>query len=173
MKEKLAGAGIGLLGGLIIGITDSEWIRLIIVFALIALTGKSLKETLQHAEVSPGQTFVGIAAFLAVLIGLYINGQELFKQSPSETVDKWVKAGFSPREARAMYLKQWELENQQDKEPSAATQAMLKSFLDRIDATEKSNSAEQIDNTSQPDSLQEEPALTGSEDEMPAEAEIP
>ncbi len=173
MKEKLAGAGIGLLGGLIIGITDSEWIRLIIVFALIALTGKSLKETLQHAEVSPGHTFLGIAAFLAVLIGLYINGQELFKQSPAETVDKWVKAGFSPREARVMYLKQWELENQQDNEPSAATQAMLKSFLDRIDSAENQKSGEQIDNTSRLDSILEEPAKTDSEDEMPVETEIP
>ncbi|NTW24956.1 MAG: hypothetical protein HGA37_09665 [Lentimicrobium sp.] len=173
MKEKLAGAGIGLLGGLIIGITDSEWIRLIIVFALIAFTGKSLKETLQHGDVSPGQSLVGIAAFLAVIIGLYINGQQLFKQSPSATVDKWVKAGFSPPEARAMYLKQWELENLQDNEPSAATQAMLKSFLDRIDSEEKSKSAEQTDNTSRPDSLQEEPALTDSGDEMPVETEIP
>jgi hypothetical protein len=72
-----------------------------------------------------------------------------------------------------MYLKQWELENQQDNEPSAATQAMLKSFLDRIDSAEKSKSDEQIDNTSRTDFVQEEPALTDSGDEMPVEAEIP
>lgn len=173
MKENLAGAGIGLLGGLIIGITDSEWIRLIIVFALIALTGKSLKDIIQNAEVSSKQSFVGIAAFLAVLIGLYINGQQLFKQSPSETVDKWVKAGFSPPEARVMYLKQWELENQQEKKPSAAELTILKSFLDRIDSAEKSATAEQIDNISQPDSLQEEPATSDSGEEIPVEAEIP
>lgn len=162
-----------MLGGLIIGITDSEWIRLIVAFTLIALTGKSLKETVLNTELSSKQSFVGIAAFMAVLIGLYINGQELFKQSPSETVDKWVKAGFSPREARAMYLKQWELENQQDNEPSAATQAMLKSFLDRIDSAENPKSVEQIDNTIRSDSIQEEPALTDSGDEIPVEAEIP
>lgn len=170
----LAGAGIGLLGGLIIGITDSEWIRLIIAFALIALTGKSLKEPLHHAEVSPGQTFIGIAAFLAVLIGLYINGQQLFKQSPAETIDKWVEAGFSPPEARAMYLKQWELENQQDREPSAKEQAMFKSLLDRIGSGAKLTTAEQIDTTSQPDSsFREEPDSSDLGDEMPVEAETP
>jgi len=143
IRQILEGTGIGLLGGLLIGLSDSDWIRLLIALALIALTGKSLKDSILKAETSPGQSYTGIAAFFAVLVGLYINGQETFRQLPANVVEKWVKAGFTPEEARAMYLKQWEWENQKDSEPSAAVQAMIKSILDRMGV--ESNASENKD----------------------------
>jgi hypothetical protein len=137
IRQILEGTGIGLLGGLLIGISDSDWIRLLIALVLIALTGKSLKDSILKAETSPGQSYAGIAAFFAVLVGLYINGQETFRQLPATVVEKWIEAGFSPEEARAMYLKQWEWENQKDTEPSVAVQAMIKSILDRMGVESK------------------------------------
>lgn len=143
IRQILEGTGIGLLGGLLIGIADSDWIRLLIGLALFALTGKSLKDSILKGDTAPGQSYAGIAAFFAVLVGLYINGQEPFRQLPANVVLKWIDAGFSPEEARAMYLKQWEWENQKDDEPSAAVQGMIKSILDRMgvesNASEKNN----------------------------------
>ncbi len=166
LKQISEGAGIGLLGGLLIGITDSDWIRLIIALALIAFTGKSLKETILKAEPSLRQSATGIAAFIAVLVGLYINGQKTFDQLPSQAVDKWVKAGFSPEEARAMYLKNWEWENQKDSEPSPAVQAMIKSILDRMGSDSRTiqQNNDSIRHEIPPDSVS-----TDVEEELPIE----
>lgn len=150
----LGGTGIGLLGGLLIGITDSDWIRLILALALIALTGNSLKDTILKADISPRQSLTGIAAFVAILVGLYINGQKTFEQSPSDAVDKWVKAGYSPGESRALYLKQWEWENQQDSEPSPAVQAMIKSILNRMEPADEKATDDDGGHT-QPDIIQD------------------
>ncbi|MHC1776684.1 MAG: hypothetical protein AB9834_14870 [Lentimicrobium sp.] len=164
MKQISEGAGIGLLGGLLIGITDSDWIRLIIALALIAFTGKSLKETILKAEPSLRQSATGIAAFVAVLVGLYINGQKTFDQLPSQAVDKWVKAGFSPEEARAIYLKTWECENQKDSEPSPAVQAMIKSILDRMDTR---GGADKEINDSIPPQFSPDSVSTDPEEQLP------
>lgn len=143
IRQILEGTGIGLLGGLLIGIADSDWIRLLIALVLFALTGKSLRDSILKADSSPGQSYAGIAAFFAVLVGLYINGQETFRQLPANVVEKWVNAGFTPEEARAMYLKQWEWENQKDDEPSTAVQGMIKSILDRMGV--EGNASEKTD----------------------------
>lgn len=143
IRQILEGTGIGLLGGLLIGIADSDWIRLLIALVLFALTGKSLRDSLLKADTSPVQSYAGIAAFFAVLVGLYINGQETFRQLPANVVEKWVNAGFTPEEARAMYLKQWEWENQKDDEPSTAVQGMIKSILDRMGV--EGNASEKTD----------------------------
>lgn len=143
------GAGIGLLAGLLIGITNSDWVRLIILLALFALANKSLKNFILKAETPAGYSFTGIAAFLAVMVGLYLNGHQTFKQSPAEAINKFRNAGYSPEEARALYLKQWEWENQKDSEPSAAVQAIIKSILDKtgseMPATEETVEPEQSD----------------------------
>ena len=143
IRQILEGTGIGLLGGLLIGIADSDWIRLLIALVLFAITGKSLRDSILKADTSPAQSFAGIAAFFAVLVGLYINGQETFRQLPANVVEKWVNAGFTPEEARAMYLKQWEWENQKDDEPSTAVQGMIKSILDRMGV--EGNASEKTD----------------------------
>lgn len=143
IRQILEGTGIGLLGGLLIGIADSDWIRLLIALVLFAITGKSLRDSILKADTSPDQSYAGIAAFFAVLVGLYINGQETFRQLPANVVEKWVNAGFTPEEARAMYLKQWEWENQKDDEPSTAVQGMIKSILDRMGV--EGNASEKTD----------------------------
>lgn len=161
----LGGTGIGLLGGLLIGITDSDWIRLILALALIALTGNSLKDTILKADFSPRQSFTGITAFLAILVGLYINGQKTFEQSPSDAIDKWVKAGYSPEESRALYLKQWEWENQKDNEHSPAVQAMIKSMLDRMGPADE-KATDNDSGLTQPDIIQDS-IPTEVEEELP------
>ncbi len=166
LKQLFEGAGIGLLGGLLIGITDSDWIRLVIVLALFALTTKTLKDFILKAETHTGQSFTGIAAFLAVLVGLYFNGHQTFVQSPSDAINKFRHAGFSPEEARALYLKQWEWENQKDKEPSVAVQAIIKSILDKT-GSESPASNENVE-AEQQDTLQDnQPGNTDVEKELP------
>lgn len=164
LKQLFEGAGIGLLGGLLIGITGSDWIRLIIALALFAFTGNSLKETFTKAEPSLRQSATGVAAFLAVLVGLYINGQNTFDQLPSESVDKWVKAGFSPEEARAMYLKNWEWENQKENEPSPAVQAMIKSILNHMDSD--SGAIKRIHDSIRPE-IPQDSVSSDTEEELP------
>jgi len=165
-KHIFEGAGIGLLGGLLIGITDSDWIRLILVLALFALTSKSLKESILKAETPARQSFTGIAAFLAVLVGLYFNGHQTFRQSPAEEISRFRNAGFSPEQARALYLKQWEWENQKDKEPSAAVQAIIKSILDQTGS--ETPASEQNVEPGQSDTLPDtQPGNTDVEEELP------
>lgn len=164
LKHIIEGTGIGLLGGLLIGITESDWIRLLIAIALFASTGISLKGAILKKDISPGQSFTGIAAFVAVLVGLYFNGQQTFKLSPSDAVSKWEKAGFSPEQARAMYLKNWELEKQQDSEPSPAVQVMIKSIIDRkgSDSIAVKENKDSIRPDATPDSVS-----TGAKEEFP------
>jgi hypothetical protein len=164
LKQIFEGTGIGLLGGLLISITDSDWIRLIIALALIAITGNSLKDSILKADISPRQSYTGIAAFFAVLVGLYINGQRIFEQSPSDAVHKWEKAGYSPEESRALYLKQWEWENQKDSEPSPAVQSMIKSMLDRMGS--ESPASEPASESEQPNPIQDSGPID-VEEELP------
>ena len=171
LKQLFEGAGIGLLAGLLIGITDSDWIRLVILLALFALASKSLKGFILKAETPTGQSFTGIAAFLAVMVGLYFNGHQTFRQSPAEAINKFRNAGFSPEEARALYLKQWEWENQKDSEPSAAVQAIIKSILGRTES-ETPASEENVE-TEQSDTLQDiEPGNMDEEEELPVEPAV-
>ncbi|MFH1119034.1 MAG: hypothetical protein V1775_04370 [Bacteroidota bacterium] len=164
----IGGAGIGLLGGLLIGITDSDWIRLLIALALMALSGNSLKGSILKADITLSQSFTGVAAFVAILAGLYINGQEIFKQSPSDAIDKWVKAGYSPEESQGLYLRQWEWENRKDSEPSQAVQVMIKSILDSMkpdDDKEADDDSGQTQPDIDQDSIQGEPVVV--EEELP------
>ena len=111
LKESLEGAGIGLVAGLVIGISQAEWLRVVLALALIAYAGKVLQG---NKPVSAGGSykaaFTGIASFFAILIGLYIHGQQLFEHSPKEAINTWIEAGYSPQQSRALYLKLWERE---------------------------------------------------------------
>ena len=130
LKNSLEGAGIGLLGGLVIGITDAEWLRVAIVFALITYAGKGfLGNKISTAGNSYKTTFTGIAAFLAVIIGLYTNGQQLFRESPKEAVYEWIKAGYSPEQARVLYLKQFEKEVKNDTAVSPYMQSLIQAIV--------------------------------------------
>ena len=127
LKESLEGAGIGLLGGLVIGISEAEWLRIAIALALITYAGNFLRG---NTTGSPGNSlriaFTGIGAFYAILIGLYINGQHLFDQTPKKTIDEWINAGYSPQQSRFLYLKQMEKGFQKKQSDPAETQLLKK-----------------------------------------------
>ena len=130
LKESLEGLGIGLIGGLVIGISEADWLRLALGLALVAYAGKVLH---QSKTGSPGNSlkvaFTGIASFFAVLIGLYINGQQLFEQSPKKAIDSWVDAGFSPAQARALYLTQMTKKVQKNSTVSPAMKYLIRSMI--------------------------------------------
>jgi hypothetical protein len=130
LKDSIEGAGIGLLGGLVIGISDADWLRLAIVFALIAYTGKDLfGSKTGSAGNSYKITFTGMASFLAVMIGLYINGQQLFRDSPKEAVAEWINAGYSPVQARVLYLKQMKKDVENKNTMSPLMQSLIKTII--------------------------------------------
>lgn len=118
LKECLEGAGAGLVGGFFIGFVDADWLRVMIAIALIAYAAKTL-QIIKPASVANSYkiAFSGIAAFLSLLIGLYINEQKLFKQTPEQAVSVFVNKGFSPAEARELYLKQIDPVLQKNAEP--------------------------------------------------------
>jgi len=129
LKESLEGLGTGLLGGLVIGMVESDWVRVLIVLALIAYAGKTGQK---NNVISTGSSFrislTGIAAFVAILAGLYISGQQLFEVSPKESVERWVRAGYSPAKAREMYLKKLDLEGWKSASPSSPVLPLLQSL---------------------------------------------
>ncbi|KAF0198473.1 MAG: hypothetical protein FD166_1114 [Bacteroidetes bacterium] len=129
-RELTAGAGIGLLGGLVIGITDYDWIRLAIALTLIAYSG-GLKKQLVNVETNHlNRTLTGFTAFLAVLAGLYLNKQQVFEQSPREAVNALTEAGYSPSEAREFYLKQVLLEKARLDSASPSLQSIVNAFAE-------------------------------------------
>ncbi|MBK7029090.1 MAG: hypothetical protein IPH45_07700 [Bacteroidales bacterium] len=105
LKDSLEGLGIGIIAGLVIGLTDNDWIRMTLAIALITYAGRALGNYTQNL---PGPSyriaFMGIFASIAVLAGLYIQGQHLFRETPLKSIEKWVKAGYTPIQARQLYL---------------------------------------------------------------------
>ena len=115
LRASLEGAGIGFFGGLVIGISEADWLRFAIAIALITYAGKALQknESNHQAAGSYRLAFTGLASFLAILIGLYITGFQVLNQTPKDAVTMWVNAGFTPAQAREIYLKQTNLKLQQ------------------------------------------------------------
>ena len=106
-KQSLEGIGLGLITGLVIGISESDWLRVLIALSLIAFALK----TLNVSENTPANhsyriAFLGISSFLSVLFGLYIHEQQIFKPSPKDEMAYWLKAGFTPAQAREQWMKQ-------------------------------------------------------------------
>lgn len=99
LKETLEGTGIGLVTGLVLGLVDADWIRMTIVIALIAYVGRDAGKHALRSGIT------GLCATLALFAGLYIHGNQLFKETPQMAVEKWMQAGFTPSEARQLYLK--------------------------------------------------------------------
>ena len=114
LRASLEGAGIGFFGGLVIGISEADWLRFAIAIALITYAGKALqKNESKQAAGSYRLAFTGLASFLAILIGLYVTGFQVLNQTPKDAVTLWVNAGFTPAQAREIYLKQTNLKLQQ------------------------------------------------------------
>jgi hypothetical protein len=129
-KESLEGAGIGLLGGIVIGISEADWFRVTIALALIAYTGKNMIGIKQASSGhSNSTTFTGIAAFIALFLGLYINGQQLFRKTPKTAISEWIDAGYSPSQAQALYLKQLEAKVDDKSAVSPVMQSLIHSVL--------------------------------------------
>jgi hypothetical protein len=111
MTKNLAGffegALVGLLGGLAIGISDADWLRMVLLSAILAYAGKTLLGVKTTSVIHSYKiAFTGFACFLAVIAGLYINEQKLFRESPQQAVSHLVKAGTTPEQAREIYVKQ-------------------------------------------------------------------
>ena len=130
LKESLEGTGIGLLGGIVIGISEADWLRLAIALALIAYAGKNLKRTESGSSGHSDRiTFTGIAAFIAVVIGLYINGQQLFIQPPNAAITAWIDAGYSPSQARVLYLKNMQTHKEKNRKESPLMQSLIHTII--------------------------------------------
>jgi len=129
-RELAEGAGIGFLGGLVIGIADHDWMRLAIALALIAYSGGLKKNQLSPDTNQFRRTLTGFTAFLAVLAGLYLNKQQVFEQSPREAVNALTEAGYSPPEAREFYLKQVLLEKAGIDSASPSMQSIVDAFAE-------------------------------------------
>lgn len=145
--HKLEGIGLGLLVGLVIGLSDADWIRLLLVIVLIAFTGKSMKNALLNSETDQRFSFTGISAFFAVVLGLYISGQQYFRQSPSEIVTTLIQAGYTPSQAREIYVKRLDKELKAAAAPAINLPEIIKSVLnqndtDTLNAGKKYNATE-------------------------------
>lgn len=126
----MEGAGIGMLGGLVIGISDADWIRLAIVLALIAYAGNALKTNKPNpAGNSYKYALTGFAAFFALIAGLYLQSHQVFEQSPREAITLLTEAGYSPSQARDIYLKQIEWSNSKQDLPAPSIRSILDAFL--------------------------------------------
>ena len=131
--HKLEGIGLGLLVGLVTGLSDADWIRLLLVIVLITFTQKSVKKSFLHSESDQRFSFTGISAFLALLLGSYISGQQYFRQSPSEIVTALVEAGYSPSQAREIYVKRLDEELKRKAAPAFNLQELIQSVLNQND----------------------------------------
>ncbi len=78
-KQILEGCGIGLLAGLVIGYSEADWLRLAIVLALIGLSARTFAVETKEATFATRVASIGLSAFFAVFLGLYLHGSELFE----------------------------------------------------------------------------------------------
>lgn len=131
LKESLEGAGIGLLGGLVIGISDADWLRLIIALALLTYAGIVMKKSSSSHTDSYKLASMGLTAFLAIFIGLYVNGHQLFEKTPKDVISTWIDAGYSPTEARELYLKQMDFRIQKAASSSNTGRTVLQALMAR------------------------------------------
>jgi hypothetical protein len=128
-RETLEGTGIGLLGGLLIGLSDADWLRLAIALALFAYTGSTRKNLIpETATDSYRKTFTGISAFVAVLAGLYLNGQQIFEKTPGEAVSALTEAGYTPSQAREIYKQQVENQMSATASPSPSINKIIDAY---------------------------------------------
>lgn len=102
--EVFAGASLGGLVGLLLGLSSSELVG-IVVSALTALLGayfglkdNSSNTPLQGARLLRVGTF-GVSCIVAVLVGLFLRSNNVLGISPEELAESWRKAGFERSDA--------------------------------------------------------------------------
>jgi hypothetical protein len=104
---SLKGAGVGLLAGLATGVSGTDWLRLAITSMILGFAVKSLAGYRSGSAINSYKVaFAGLACFLAVLTGLYINEQKVFTESPKHAVSHLINQGITAPQAREMYVKQ-------------------------------------------------------------------
>jgi|GEM_PF-1264252 len=170
LAQILEGTGIGLVAGFVIGYTGSEWIRLILVFALFAFAGGSIKGFLQIDSNSQRSTLMGIATFVAILIGLFAKGYHVFDEAPAKAVARWELAGYSPVQARAMVLKQWEAEQFKEPIPSGEMSSIFRSLF--TTGKQEQPSESQVAEPAQDTGDMGSPADNLPQDSIPAEGDM-
>lgn len=72
-------------------------------------------------------------SIFAVVLGLFISGQQYFRQSPSEIITTLVEAGYSPSQARDIYVKRLDKELKEEAAPAINLQGIIQSVLNQSD----------------------------------------
>ena len=147
IKESLEGAGLGLVLGLVIGVSEVDWLRVVLVLAIIGFATKTIMDKERSAGSSYRLALLGITSFFAILIGLYINGQQVFKQSPKNAIAYWEKAGFTPAQARQLWLKQLAMEPLPNNANTGTGRTIIQNFSSVLgtDSTATGNLASRLD----------------------------
>lgn len=129
LKHSLEGIGLGLTAGLVIGISESDWLRMLIVIALFAYSIKGLQPTGDpKGSHSYRIAFLGLSCFLSILFGLFLQKQQIFTLSPQEEMAYWLKAGLTPAQAREQWLRQKAVKLSQIKADDSKGKTILQSF---------------------------------------------
>jgi len=116
------------------GISEADWIRLAIALSLIAYAGKKFKEKDQESTGNSFRlAFMGFAASVALLAGLYINGYHLLDLTPKESVYLLIDAGYSQEQSREIYLEQAARNQQSISDSSALVRQILKYLTSSTD----------------------------------------
>jgi hypothetical protein len=101
--QVFAGAGLGLLVGILVGLSASPVVSVIlgsIAAGLVTLLGFVSKgESAYEGSVVRLGSF-GVACAIAVVLGLFIRTYNIASPSISQQVEEIRKAGYSPEEAR-------------------------------------------------------------------------
>lgn len=104
VEDFIAGAGVGALAGLLIGLSTASVVGTAIS-AIAAILAAVLGLTKAKPEQVEQQRFrimgFGIFATLALLCGLLLRVQDLLAPSISEQINQWQSAGYTEEAARA------------------------------------------------------------------------
>lgn len=107
LSQVFAGAGLGLLVGLLLGLSSSPTVALVVGALATAMTtllgfaradSNAPSTSLSGSAVRLGS--FGFACAVAVLAGLLMRTHEWASPSVGQQIDTLVKAGYSPDEAR-------------------------------------------------------------------------
>lgn len=107
LSQIFAGAGLGLLVGLLLGLSSSPTVALVVgalATAMTTLLGFAKADSNSSNNVVSGSAVrlgsFGFACAVAVLLGLLMRTHDWASPSVDRQINTLVKAGFSPEEAR-------------------------------------------------------------------------